>query len=547
MTSDPVREALTALRAAYDALADCNVDALTRTELLEVLDEVQTLGCQLPSQNHRLLARLQAESTPKELGAKSWRDVLTIRWRISTEEANRRLAETALLAPRQALTGAPLPPLLVATATAQRLGFITPEHVTVIRHAMKRMPGWVDTATREGIEVDWVRHAVGSGPKELQDQTARTLFLLDQDGPAPDDAERARRRGLSKGRQQPDAMTEIKANLTPEAWAVWEVLFARYAAPGMCNPSDDQPCTSGTPTQAQIDDDTRSFDQRRHDAFEFIGRTALDKGELGQLNGLPTSIIVRSTLQELRTLAGIGVTGGGTLLPIADVLRMAAHTNATNYLAVFDEATGSALDLFRTRRTASVAQRLALIARDGGCTKPGCTVPAYGTQAHHAAKDWIAGGDTNVNHLGLACGPDNRAVGPDGWTTRINDHHQVEWLPPPQLDTGQKRTNDYHHPEKLRLPNEDAWQLTTAIHDESGTEYQRPAADASAADEVEPAAAADHPVRDQYAVQAPTAPNGSATNDVAADAPRAPNEPESNGNNDAHEPGRPDPPSSTAA
>jgi hypothetical protein len=82
-------------------------------------------------------------------------------------------------------------------------------------------------------------------------------------------------------------------------------------------------------------------------------------------------------------------------------------------------------------------------------------VPAYGAQVHHAARDWTAGGDTNVNELGLACGPDNRAVGSDGWPTRVNDHHEVEWIPPPQLDTGQKRTNDYHHPETLRLPLED--------------------------------------------------------------------------------------------
>ena len=54
-----------------------------------------------------------------------------------------------------------------------------------------------------------------------------------------------------------------------------------------------------------------------------------------------------------------------------------------------------------------------LIARDGGCTKPGCTVPAYGSQVHHAARDWADGGQTNVDELGLACGPDNRAVGPE--------------------------------------------------------------------------------------------------------------------------------------
>ncbi len=44
---------------------------------------------------------------------------------------------------------------------------------------------------------DLVRTAVGVGPKELKDTAELRLFLLDQDGPAPDDAERARKRGVS--------------------------------------------------------------------------------------------------------------------------------------------------------------------------------------------------------------------------------------------------------------------------------------------------------------------------------------------------------------
>ena len=93
-----------------------------------------------------------------------------------------------------------------------------------------------------------------------------------------------------------------------------------------------------------------------------------------------------------------------------------------------------------------------LIARDGGCTKPGCTVPAYGAQVHHAARDWADDGHTNVNDLALACGPDNRMVGPHGWTTRINAINDVEWIPPGPLDTGQARVNHYHRPEALLRP-----------------------------------------------------------------------------------------------
>ncbi len=158
---------------------------------------------------------------------------------------------------------------------------------------------------------------------------------------------------------------------------------------------------------------------------------------LGDLNGLPVSIIIRTTLQDLESRAGVGTTGGGTVLPIADVIRMAGHAN--HYLAVFDGVTGQALDLFRTRRTASPAQRIMLAARDGGCTKPGCTVGIYGCQVHHATADWAHGGNTNVNDMALACPPDNRSVGPHGYTTCMNDRHEAEWIPPHDLDTGQAR------------------------------------------------------------------------------------------------------------
>ena len=129
-------------------------------------------------------------------------------------------------------------------------------------------------------------------------------------------------------------------------------------------PRRREPLCLGTPSQEQIDNDHRSLAQRQHDALVAVGRSVLESGELGQHNGLPTSIIVRTTLQDLESRAGVGVTGGGTVIPISDVIRMAAHAN--HYLAVFDKATGSALDLFRARRVASPAQRIMLIARDGG-------------------------------------------------------------------------------------------------------------------------------------------------------------------------------------
>ncbi|WP_460354651.1 HNH endonuclease signature motif containing protein [Mycobacterium sp. ZZG] len=455
MSGSEVRAAVSGLRGAFDEVAACEVDLLTRPDLVAALDELETLWCQLPAVRHRLLARLQAEATPRQMGAKSWKEVLRVRWRLSTGEAHRRLSEAAVLAPRPGVSGPSLPPVLPATAAAQAQGLITGEHVEVIGKSMAKLPGFVDTATWERIEVDLVRTAVSNGPKELKDCAERTLFLLDQDGPEPDDSERARKRAVSRSPQRGDAMVDLRATLTPEAWAVWEPILARLAAPGMCNPDDPEPCTSGTPSQAQIDNDQRSLAQRQHDALVAAGRIALMSGQLGQLNGLPVSVIIRTTVQDLESRAGVGVTGGGTVVPIAEVIRMAGHAN--HYLAVFDRASGSAMDLFRAKRIASPAQRIMLIARDGGCTKPCCTVGAYGSQVHHVVADWVDGGNTNVDELGLACGPDNRSVDPDGggWSTRMNARCEVEWIPPPGLDTGQARLNYYHRPERLLRPPDD--------------------------------------------------------------------------------------------
>ena len=48
---------------------------------------------------------------------------------------------------------------------------------------------------------------------------------------------------------------------------------------------------------------------------------------LGQHNGLPASIVVTTTLKELEAGAGRGLTGGGTLLPMSDVIRLAGHAH----------------------------------------------------------------------------------------------------------------------------------------------------------------------------------------------------------------------------
>ncbi|MGE2692040.1 DUF222 domain-containing protein, partial [Mycolicibacterium pulveris] len=143
MSGNGLQAAIAELSAAYEKVAACELELLTRPDLLAALDEVETLSCQLPTMRQRLLSRLQCETTPGELGACSWKEVLRVRYRISTKEAHRRVTETELLAPRQAMTGQPLPAALPATAAAQAHGLINAEHLEVIRKSIAKLPGWV--------------------------------------------------------------------------------------------------------------------------------------------------------------------------------------------------------------------------------------------------------------------------------------------------------------------------------------------------------------------------------------------------------------------
>jgi hypothetical protein len=64
---------------------------------------------------------------------------------------------------------------------------------------------------------------------------------------------------------------------------------------------------------------------------------------------------------------------------------------------------GALLDLGRTVRTATPAQRRALAARDGGCIWPGCTIPAKWCDVHHVP-GWVHGSNTDVGEMTLLCG-----------------------------------------------------------------------------------------------------------------------------------------------
>ncbi|MEM6106718.1 HNH endonuclease signature motif containing protein [Mycobacterium sp. 050272] len=446
------REALSAafdtINGAFDELIEQDYDALVAREQLALLRQCETIRRRLPAVEHPLINGLARQATGEELGGKLSHAIAEATL-ISRAEASRRVREAADLGPRCGITGEPVPPVLAATAAKQRDGTLGPGQVAAIRKFYHQLPGWIDAGTREQAEAKLAFEGTHFRPEQVAELAAILADCLNPDGIYSDE-DRSRRRGLKLGNQGSDGMSELHGWLTPEARASLEAVWAKLGAPGMCNPEDETPCLDGSPSEQTIERDSRSAAQRQHDALNAALRGVLASGDLGQHNGLPASIIVTTTLAEMEAAAGRGLTGGGTILPMSDVIRLARH--ARHYLAIFDK--GKALALYSTKRLASPAQRIVLYAKDRGCSAPGCAVPGYYCEVHHVT-DWSKCHTTDVDDLTFACGAQHRLLRPGGWTTRKNARGDTEWLPPPHLDRGQPRVNTFHHPEKLLLDRDD--------------------------------------------------------------------------------------------
>lgn len=429
--------------AALDRFFEIDLTSLPAADLVRLAGRWEHLARRQAVLRVDAAVELQRRAVSEVGGAPH--KVLADWLRISPAEARRRINLAQPLAARTSLLGEALPPLQPATAEAWRAGELDVEHVRVIQRFLAELPFAVVRSDREEAEAFLAENAKELRPDQLAKLAEQLALVLNPDGKFSD-ADRALRRGFTWGRQRADGMSEGRLCASPALRAELDALFAKLAAPGMCNPGDQTPRVDGEPTAEQADSDHRTVPQRHHDALSAMARSLLGDPKLGRHNGLPVTLIVSASIQDLQDKAGFATTGGGTLVPMADVIRMAGHSY--HYLTVFDEVSGRALWLGRTKRIASADQRIVLHHRDRGCTHPGCTVPGYASQVHHAERDWADGGNTDIDDLTFACGPHNRLVAHDGWRTRKRRDGRTEWLPPANLPLI-GGVNRFHHSDRL--------------------------------------------------------------------------------------------------
>jgi hypothetical protein len=280
------------------------------------------------------------------------------------------------------------------------------------------------------------------------DQVARiglhALAVIDPDGTLATDDDHQRLRGLTFTPKL-DGSSTIGGRLTPECTAVALAVLDPLAKPKPAAPVT--PAADGTATEETPD--PRTYTQRMHDALLDAGNRLLAAGTLPDSGGVPATVLMTMTLEQLETRLGAATTGHGGLLSIPAALKLAA--DAEIIPTVLGHG-GGILAYGRVNRHATPAQRRALAARDKGCSFPGCDAPPGWSETHHVIH-WEHGGPSDLTNLTLLCGFHHREHQKMGWECQITDG-VPEWLPPWWIDP--ERTpqhNRAHHIADYLLPD----------------------------------------------------------------------------------------------
>ncbi len=188
---------------------------------------------------------------------------------------------------------------------------------------------------------------------------------VDQDG-AFRDIEAAHRRRRCRCTAARTGQASIAGELTCEAAEYLETLFDTLAKPHQGPDGERDPRTPG---------------QRRHDALLGGFKILYSSGSLPSANGCATTLVLTATVDEYANGTGIAQTAHGFAVPAAVADRW-LDPKAKAILVLLSKTRGI-VAYSDKHRLFTEQQRLAMFARDKGCSYPGCDAPLSWTQAHH--------------------------------------------------------------------------------------------------------------------------------------------------------------------
>lgn len=400
---------------------DGGLDSFDDMGLVGFMQAFEQIRNRMQLVDHRMITDGEHRGLPGVVAQPSMRKVLVHTLRLSPGEASRRVSAAEACGGRVSMMGEALPPMRPCLAAAQRDGVVSPEQVQIIASALAN----VDRAGFDPVDIVageelLTGFAATFGAKDLRHLAEQTVNAIDPNGTMPDEQLSLDRRHLTL-RQCPDGMWAGEFRLTGSCGAKLNSMLQPLTKPRI-DPADKSVV------------DRRTFGQRSHDGLEEICDRLLRAGDVVGTGGTAATVIITMTLKDLLDRLGHGTTSDGTLIPARDVIRMATEAEVVPTVM---NAAGAVLNLGRTRRIASHNQTLALVARDGGCSFPGCDRAPEWCERHHIT-EWIAGGMTDLNNLTLVCRYHHHHFAQRGWQCRTRPDGLPEWVPPIWVDRQQK-------------------------------------------------------------------------------------------------------------
>ena len=178
-------------------------------------------------------------------------------------------------------------------------------------------------------------------------------------------------------------------------------------------------------TEAELRDDTgdwKPLRRRLGEAFvEYVERYPVDATP--QTAGVNATIVVTMTLEQLMAEHATALLDDGSRMTAGQARRLACEA------AIIPAVLGTdsqPLDLGRTARLYSKAQRIALGLRDGGCTAKGCETSASGCHAHHD-DPWSRLGLTDLANGRLLCPRHHRLAHDSRYAMTVHADNKVSF------------------------------------------------------------------------------------------------------------------------
>lgn len=384
--TDPVHGFAGAALAALDRVAGAPAWAMTPGEQAETLVELSRVRARVEELSWRVLAAADRNQVGAKDGATS-----TAAWLGTATRATRVHTNAAL---RGALTLDD--PVYTVTREAFAAGDLHPEQVWVIIRAIEDLPAEeVTPSQRETAQRHLVALAADHDAKQLRILARRLFEVL-----APDEADHREAKALEeeerRAREKSRFAVRDNGDGTSSGWFKLPTLHAEMlnkAVQALAAPRRTDPTTWHTP-----DGKKRPYPAQLGQAFtELIEH--LPTHALPQAGGSAATVVITLTLDQLRTGLGAATLDTGGQISAAEARRMACTSNLIPAVLGTDSVP---LDLGRSTRLHTQAQRTALTLRDGGCTTEGCDRPPSWCEVHHDTP-WSQGGHTDLHNGRFLC------------------------------------------------------------------------------------------------------------------------------------------------